>query len=270
MNDLVYNLLSYVNSSKEEDMYYSISLAVLQNLSKIPDININDLAALCYTSTATISRFCKKFKCGSFVEFKEEIKHFLRISKDGIRLSISDKERINNNPDVLKDKVYDLVINNLSLNRQDFDMKKVDQLCDAIHSHKRVYFMGLTYTKIVASDIQMKFLSQGKFIYSYSDKGEQERQIDELNEDSLVIILSVSGRLLVMQQIFEKIKKKKAKMMIITLSKDQSLEDRTDYLWRLHGVEGDFSEASIAGTITLMSALNVLYLRYSLNYPVQK
>ena len=71
--DIIYNLLMFLNSSKEEDMYYSICLSMLQNLEKVPNCSINELADLCFTSTATISRFSKKFGYANFHEFKKEI-----------------------------------------------------------------------------------------------------------------------------------------------------------------------------------------------------
>ena len=44
------------------DRYYTICYQVLNNIEKIPNISINELADLCYTSPATISRFCKALK----------------------------------------------------------------------------------------------------------------------------------------------------------------------------------------------------------------
>lgn len=57
--DILYNLLTYINASYSQDMYYTICYQVLNNIEKIPDISINELADLCYTSPATISRFAK-------------------------------------------------------------------------------------------------------------------------------------------------------------------------------------------------------------------
>ena len=71
--DILYNLLTYINASYSQDMYYTICYQVLNNIEKMPDISINELADLCYTSHATISRFCKALKCDNFAEFKNEV-----------------------------------------------------------------------------------------------------------------------------------------------------------------------------------------------------
>lgn len=57
--DILYNLLTYINASYSQDMYYTICYQVLNNIEKIPDISINELADLCYTSPATIPVFAK-------------------------------------------------------------------------------------------------------------------------------------------------------------------------------------------------------------------
>ena len=97
--DIIYNLLTFLNSSKEEDMYYSICLSIIQNLKKVPNCSINELADLCFTSTATISRFSKKFGYANFHEFKKEVAYALIQSKDEIFLEKSEMNYIKENPE---------------------------------------------------------------------------------------------------------------------------------------------------------------------------
>ena len=40
--DILYTLMSYVNVSSSQDMYYTIAHTILTHLEKIPDISIND------------------------------------------------------------------------------------------------------------------------------------------------------------------------------------------------------------------------------------
>ena len=79
--DILYVLMSYVNVSSTRDMYYVIAHTILTHLDKIPDIHINDLADLCYTSPATISRFVKILIVKAFANFKNEMAIALEIAK---------------------------------------------------------------------------------------------------------------------------------------------------------------------------------------------
>ena len=88
--DILYTLMSYVNVSSSQDMYYTIAHTILTHLEKIPDISINDLADLCYTSPATISRFCKDLNCKNFASFKHEMAISLEIARDEIHVDPHD------------------------------------------------------------------------------------------------------------------------------------------------------------------------------------
>ena len=106
--DILYNLLTYINASYSQDMYYTICYQVLNNIEKIPDISINELADLCYTSPATISRFCKALKCDNFAEFKKEVQVGLKQASHEIKLHPDDLVEIHQNPVHCVDMVYDL------------------------------------------------------------------------------------------------------------------------------------------------------------------
>ena len=99
--DILYTLMSYVNVSSPQDMYYAIAHTILTHIDQIPSISINDLADLCYTSPATISRFCKDMNCKSFVNFKNEIAIALEIARNEIHLSIQDAQKVSEDPDYL-------------------------------------------------------------------------------------------------------------------------------------------------------------------------
>ena len=45
--DILYNLLTYINASYSQGIYYTICYQVLNNIEKIPNISINELADLC-------------------------------------------------------------------------------------------------------------------------------------------------------------------------------------------------------------------------------
>ena len=111
--DILYNLLTYINASYSQGIYYTICYQVLNNIEKIPNISINELADLCYTSPATISRFCKALKCDNFAEFKKEVESGLRQANHEIKLSSQDLGEIHNEPSKCVDMVYDLSINSL-------------------------------------------------------------------------------------------------------------------------------------------------------------
>ena len=71
MGDLIYRLLLFLNSSKDEDINYTIATTMLHNINHISNMQINKLADICYTSPAAISRFCRKLGYSNLSEFKK-------------------------------------------------------------------------------------------------------------------------------------------------------------------------------------------------------
>ena len=69
MGDLIYRLLLFLNSSKENDINYNIAITMLRNIRSIPEMSINKLADICFTSPAAITRFCHKLGYSNLIEF---------------------------------------------------------------------------------------------------------------------------------------------------------------------------------------------------------
>ena len=70
MGSLLDRLLSYVSSAPERDANYDIAVALLRNYSQLKGLALSQIADLCYTSNASISRFCRFLGMDNFKEFQ--------------------------------------------------------------------------------------------------------------------------------------------------------------------------------------------------------
>ena len=265
--DILYNLLTYINASYSQDMYYTICYQVLNNIEKIPDISINELADLCYTSPATISRFCKALKCDNFAEFKKEVQVGLKQASHEIKLHPDDLVEIHQNPVHCVDMVYDLTINSLIESKKHINIHEIARLCDIIYDAKKLHFFGFQFNKILASDIQFKLVKLGKFSYAFADRGDDSQRIELLDEDSVAIVLSVRARLSPVGDLIKSIKNREAKVILVTLNAESEVIELADKTFVVHGKESDFTESSISGTTVMKTFFDVLYVRYGLLYP---
>lgn len=263
--DILYNLMSYVNVSSSQDMYYTIAHTILTNLDKIPDISINDLADLCYTSPATISRFCKDLNCLSFAKFKYEMAIAIAIAENEVHLNPELAEKVDKDPQYLIEKIYGETIESLKIGKATTTIHDIDKMCAMIHRAKRVHMLGYQFNKIISNDFQMKMIKLKKFVYAFVERGDDIQRLDMLDEDHLVIILSVGSRRQLIDPLVEKIYEKHPTVILITMNQEYTNE-HIDYIYRVAGTESDYSESSIQGTINLVSVLNSIYVRYGLLY----
>jgi len=263
--DILYTLMSYVNVSSTRDMYYTIAHTILTHLDKIPDISINDLADLCYTSPATISRFCKDLNCKSFANFKHEMAIALEIARDEIHMSQNDLDEILRNPQYLVDKMYQETITSLQMVCQSINIHEVDQICHMIHQAQKVHMIGYQFNKIISNDFQMKMLKLRKFVYAFVERGDEIQRLDMIDKESLVVIITVRAREQLINPLVEKIHEHQPHILLLTMNKDYR-NDLIDHIYCIDGTESQYSESSIQGTMNFLSLLNLIYVRYGLLY----
>ena len=263
--DILYTLMSYVNVSSSQDMYYTIAHTVLTHLEMMPDISINDLANLCYTSPATISRFCKDLNCRSFANFKHEMAIALEISENEIHMEPYLMAEIHQDPQILIDKIYNETIDSLKKGHRSVDMQGIDSICEMIYQAKKIHMIGYQFNKIISNDFQMKMLKLKKFIYAFVERGDEIQRLDIIDQDGLVIIISVRARRQLMEPLLEKIKANQPRVVLITMNKEYKNEN-IDYIYYVDGTESDYTESSMQGTINFLNILNLIYVRYGLTY----
>ena len=73
MRSAFYNLINFINMTNVHDVYWGAAKKILQNIYQIPQSTITEVADMCYVSTATISRLCRKLNYESFADFKNDV-----------------------------------------------------------------------------------------------------------------------------------------------------------------------------------------------------
>ncbi|MGX8680496.1 MAG: MurR/RpiR family transcriptional regulator [bacterium] len=263
--DILYTLMTYVDVSSYKDMYYTIAETILMNLDIIPTISISELANLCFSSPATISRFCKDLNCKNFADFKREIKVALNIAKDEIHLPPYTRQEIMADPQKLVDKIYNDTIASLLKGKQSIDIHEIDQICKLIHDAKRVHMFGYQFSRMVCNNFQLKMLKLKKFIYSFVNRGDEIQKLDTIEEGDLAIILTVSARKEINDALIAKLKEHNPKILLITCNQEYT-NSLVDYYYRLKGDESTYTQSSMMGSISFMSLMDVVYVRYGLLY----
>lgn len=263
--DILYTLMSYVNVSSSQDMYYTIAHTILSHLEKIPDISINDLARLCYTSPATISRFCKDLNCKSFANFKHEMAIALDLARNEIHMNDEDLRMALKEPQFLLDKIYNETIESLKMGHQCINIHEIDKICHMIHQAKKVHMIGYQFNKIISNDFQMKMLKLRKFVYAFVERGDEIQRLDMIDQDSLVIIITVRARKQLMDSLIKKVSERHPQIVMLTMNQDYH-NPNINMIYRIQGLESNYTESSMQGTVNFLSLLNVIYVRYGLLY----
>lgn len=231
MGDLIYRLLLFLNDNREETLNYSIALAMIHNIKDIPNMTINKLADLCYTSPAAISRFCRKLGYSSLSEFKQNLSISLNNHDKGYSRPKNHKDDSNRNREEILNLMCLEATKELSLTKDSLDLKLIDRVIELIYSSNHICFLGTLFSQLISQDLQTKFANLGKLITMATDVQGQEKLTESLTSNSLVILVSPTGRFsLYHDRLWEKVKKSNATIVTITENRDNNYKDESHYI----------------------------------------
>ncbi|MBU5455505.1 MurR/RpiR family transcriptional regulator [Caproiciproducens sp. MSJ-32] len=259
MGDLIYRLLLFLNSSKENDINYNIAINMLKNIRLIPDMSINKLADLCYTSPAAITRFCHKLGYSSLIEFKRSIKINININEELIK-----KNTIDNNVsrEIILDNMTNQIINEINNLKNFLDLKIVDRVIELIYSKNNICIFGTQFSQLMAQDLQRKLANLSKLIFHAIDVQDQEKLADTLDENSLAILISPTGKFLEYhERLWKKIKRSSTSLVVITERKIAEYEKRSDYIIYLPP-KNNSNEYPQSHRYDLSFLIEYIYIRY--------
>lgn len=152
---------------------------IFTNIEAIPKMKLKDLAALTHTSTTSITRFCKKFECQTFSEFKVKLKLY-KNSMD--KVSFSDKDETQ-------------YIDFIQRTTKDFLSEKLDQAVTLLATKKMVIFIGSGTSETIAEYGALYFSNLSQAAVKIEDPSNYPIDWfpDEILNQSCIIALSISG-----------------------------------------------------------------------------
>lgn len=186
-------LLDYLNTHDKEETYAKIIIAILQNTAFFKQATISEMAAFCFVSPATLSRFSKFFGFDSYSQMRKTMTSSVTSPTLSFRLNRSELDLLHDEPgDFLKfygqaliDSIQDAV-DHLSI-------PQTEAVLEEIHQHQDVYLFGYNASNSVASEMQTGLIVSGKLVYTGESFEDQLKLTQYLTKDSLVIVLSSFG-----------------------------------------------------------------------------
>lgn len=162
-------------------------------------ISIEELAGKCCISRTTISRFTQKLAFEGFREFKLYLK--------------MEYEREKAQTEILLDDVCINYEKSIHMTR-DMDLQVI---CERIYRANRLFIFGTGETQnSVAQMIKRMFMYTKRFFVTLAGKSELIMALEDLEEDDVFLIISLSGETDLAVQAAKKVKSKGAYLISIT------------------------------------------------------
>ena len=154
MRSAFYNLINFINTAKVDDVYANAAKKILENINKIPELNITDVAEMCFVSTATISRLCRKLNYESFSDFKMDVTMNLRyFNHDSMRMQFDHQLPVlpvagKTTKDLFNDH-FENIVQNLRSTYEMIEFEELEKLVDLIYQSNEICFVENTYIDVL-------------------------------------------------------------------------------------------------------------------------
>ena len=195
MKNLFYRLLIYLDSANEADTNYNIAWYMAHHISEVAHMGISKLASECFVSPATISRFCRTLGYENYAHLKQECAWFSSTSRKFNNLINVPLDMMKDHPEESTAYYTQQICASLSQLSSYLDWKVIDQVIQLIHDSDNVAFFGTQFSHSVALHFQTDLLMLEKFTMAYMEQTNQLQCAKELDENSVAIILTVSGHI---------------------------------------------------------------------------
>ena len=268
MRGAFYSLINFINTADINDVYADAARKILENIMLIPGRTITDVAEMCYVSTATISRLCRKLNYQSFADFKMDVTMNLNyFNRDALRLQFDHqlptqvKDESKTMKELFEDR-FENIIANLRATYQQVSFEQLEEIVDRMHKANEICFAGNFFTQSVAMQLEIELTYSGKRCTGMYPLASQIEIAKRLTENDVIIVSSIAGGFMVDHpDVMREIAKSKAYKICITQLEDFIYRDYVDML-----VKVGTDHYSLIGKFSITYIFEVLEAMYHLKY----
>lgn len=226
-------LLTFYNSVSDDSMQKVALKAILVNFKEIGELSIFDLAEICYTSPASISRLVRKMGYKNYAYFQKDIQDNVRRYDRHNRLVSPDSKPAEMEMSAFflgtLEELYESYVRNI-------DYDKIHEVNRMMRGSRKTvlytYFIFMAET-FIQSDLFMS----GIVCDIYHNEDRIFSNLDTLGSDDFVILISpLAEEGLQTARIIEGIHKAGAKVCLITGSQRTAEEENAEICFVLPGV----------------------------------
>lgn len=239
----------------EKDVIHYIE----QNINKIDDLTITDLAKKSHTSNATIIRLSHKVNCDGFKALKVKIikerenNHYLNNNVDfSFPFSpIDDSETI-------KSSITNLYLNSLAVLREQTDISSIMEAADMIINSDNVFMFGVGDTGITVRSFINKVNKLSIYPIFANENGEQDNLVTHLKSNDLAIFTSYDSYEREFGYELNEAQKR-CKTILITAKPDTIYKDKVDLVISVPSEEKEKKVATFFSQFAFQYVFNLIF-----------
>lgn len=243
---------------------------LLEEPDAVIHYSITELSKVTGVSNSTIVRFSRKFGFEGFQDFKLALAQEIYQSDNNVLAGEIEK---NDSIETIAKKFYSINIEALNQTMSLMDYDEIYKSARMISKAKKVNFIGIGYSGIIASDAKYKFMRIGINCDAYTDSHTMVMMSSIMDKDEIIFAISHSGNT---NEIVNSLKIAKGigiQTICISHSANSKIMDYADSKLTYASTETKFQTGSVSTKIAQIFVIDLIYtelVRNSINNAVDK
>lgn len=233
-----------------------VAEVVLRDPQSVTLSSVTVLSQRSKTSTAAISRFCRKLGFGTFPQFKIRLAHDLAQPIPDIHEDVKVGESI----EALTRKVFRGNIQTLTDTLQVLDPKALADAVELLATASRILFFGYGASAVVTQDANHKFIRTGKTTLTSTDKHVQLIHASLAGPKDVVVAISHTGRTKDLLEVLGVAKHGGARTIAITHYGPSPILKLADVVLQTSARETAYRQESLSSRIAALTIVDALYV----------
>ncbi|MDY3959457.1 MurR/RpiR family transcriptional regulator [Romboutsia timonensis] len=231
---------------------------IQENIEDVSYMPISQIAKESNIGEATITRFSKKMGFGSLQDFKVTLAQEISISNKSKTIINSNIE--NDEPAI--DTAKKLLSSNITTLEKTVDLinnQDIYNCANMIINARRIYFVGIGYSGIIAQDSNYKFMRIGLNCVSFDSSHTMIMMASIMEKDDLLIAISHTGETDAIIKTVELAKQNNVDVISITQNQESKLKDISDVNLAYVSEETILETGSISSKLAQIFLLDLIY-----------
>ena len=231
---------------------------IKENIEYVSYMPISQIAKESNIGEATITRFSKKMGFSSLQDFKVTLAQEISISNKSKTIINSNIE--NDEPAI--DTAKKLLSSNITTLEKTVDLinnQDIHNCANMIINARRIYFVGIGYSGIIAQDSNYKFMRIGLNCMSFDSSHTMIMMASIMEAEDLLIAISHTGETDAIIKTVELAKQNNVNIISITQNQESKLKDRSDINLAYVSEESILETGSISSKLAQIFLLDLIY-----------
>jgi DNA-binding MurR/RpiR family transcriptional regulator len=252
----------------------SVIKYILDNPKDIVNMSIRELANKTFTSSAAIFRLCQKCGLKGYTEFKikfiSEVNRTSDFENDELEKPIRDLHRPINGKDDVKSVVRRMAflqIEAIEETKNEINYKQLERVADMMNAAGQIVFFGFDLNYYISQSTVYHLVRTGKPAVVYETVNNQVAKAVMFKKEDVAILISRTGENKNLIRISQVLKRKGAKIILLSASRDTSLDKLCDEFIYIANVIDYLSMGGVIFSVGCRYILDVLFgILFSKNY----